>query len=299
MMTDPEETQAFEHLAQRIDPQCRLLRSWPLAGGVSAQVTALELLRPDGQIWRVVVRQHGEGDVRRNPHVAHDEFRLLHILQLAGVAAPKPVYLDATGEIYFTPALVVEYVEGKAEFSPADLDDFLSQVAAHLVQIHCVDGVHWDLSFLPKQTRGWAERSATLDESLAEGRIRDALEAQWPLSRMNEPILLHGDYWPGNLLWKDDRLAAVIDWEDAAVGDPLADVSNSRLEILWAFGVDAMEAFTENYRTLTSSYWDLCAALRPASKLSTWGLDAATERSMRKRHRFFVAQALNGDQPGT
>jgi aminoglycoside phosphotransferase (APT) family kinase protein len=35
--------------------------------------------------------------------------------------------------------------------------------------------------------------------------------------------LLHGDYWPDNTLWRDGRLVCVIDWEDAALGDPLAD----------------------------------------------------------------------------
>ena len=32
--------------------------------------------------------------------------------------------------------------------------------------------------------------------------------------------LLHGDYWPGNVLWQQGRLAAVLDWEDAALGGP-------------------------------------------------------------------------------
>ncbi len=34
------------------------------------------------------------------------------------------------------------------------------------------------------------------------------------------------------MLWKDGQLVAVIDWEDAPLGDPLADVANSRLESL-------------------------------------------------------------------
>ena len=82
------------------------------------------------------------------------------------------------------------------------------------------------------------------------------------------------------------------------MGDPLADVANSRLEILWAFGSDAMERFTQLYKSMSSidftnlSYWDLCAALRPASKIAEWGLDAITEKIMRERHRGFVTQAF-------
>jgi len=33
----------FEQLVQKIDPQSKLLRAWELKGGVSAQVTALEI----------------------------------------------------------------------------------------------------------------------------------------------------------------------------------------------------------------------------------------------------------------
>jgi aminoglycoside phosphotransferase (APT) family kinase protein len=34
------------------------------------------------------------------------------------------------------------------------------------------------------------------------------------------------------VLWRDGRIVAVIDWEDAQVGDPLADLANTRLELL-------------------------------------------------------------------
>ena len=113
-----------------------------------------------------------------------------------------------------------------------------------------------------------------------------------------KPVLLHGDFWPGNVLWRDGRLAAVIDWEDATLGDPLADLAISRLEILWAFGIDAMFRFTHHYQSITPfdfanlAYWDLCAALRPASKIAEWGLDDMTEKAMREGHRLFVAQAF-------
>jgi aminoglycoside phosphotransferase (APT) family kinase protein len=131
-----------------------------------------------------------------------------------------------------------------------------------------------------------------------EGRIRDALETAWPLARTNDAVLLHGDYWPGNLLWRDGRLVAVIDWEDARVGDPLADVANTRLELLWAFDADAVETFTSLYRSMTAidvtnlPYWDLAAALKPCGRLAGWGLDEDMEYRMRERHTLFVRLAL-------
>lgn len=91
---------------------------------------------------------------------------------------------------------------------------------------------------------------------------------------------------------------AVIDWEDAAVGDPLADVANCRIELLWAFGSDAMHRFTDHYRSMTAidvsnlPYWDLWAALRPIAGIANWGLDAAAKQAIREGHRAFVAQAF-------
>ena len=95
-----------------------------------------------------------------------------------------------------------------------------------------------------------------------------------------------------------ERLAGVIDWEDAALGDPLADVANARLEILWAFGPEAMADFTQHYQSLTGQdfnglpYWDLCAAIRPAGKLGNWGLAPDVMQNMIQRHQHFVEQAL-------
>jgi aminoglycoside phosphotransferase (APT) family kinase protein len=77
--------------------------------------------------------------------------------------------------------------------------------------------------------------------------------------------------WPGNMVWRDERLVAVLDWEDAALGDPLADGANARLELLWARGVEAKDEFTRRYRALVPevdftdlSHWDLWAELRLA-----------------------------------
>jgi Ser/Thr protein kinase RdoA (MazF antagonist) len=117
--------------------------------------------------------------------------------------------------------------------------------------------------------------------------------------------LLHGDFWPGNTVWRDGRLVAVIDWEEAAFGDPLADLAVSRLDILWIFGLSAMNDFTQQYRSVTGinvinlPYWDLYAALRPASHIAEWaavypplGRPDITEETMREGHRLFVTQAF-------
>ncbi len=297
-MSETQANQKFAQLAQKIVPQSKLLHTWPLTGGVSAQVTAFELQHPDGQIQKMIVRQHGATDLKHNPQIAADEFKLLQILQSVGLAAPKPYYFDQSGQLFSTPYVVIEYIEGEPAFAPVDIADLVFQLATHLAQIHRVDPSPLDLAFLPLVGKGFGQRPATLDHALDEGRIRDALEASWPLAQQNRSGLLHGDFWPGNVLCKDGRIVAVIDWEDAKLGDPLVDLANSRLEILWAFGRDAMHSFTQHYQAMLPidfsnlAYWDLCAALRPASKLAGWGLDAHTEQAMRQAHKWFINQAF-------
>jgi len=301
-MIEAKENKKFEQVAKRIDPQGKLLRTWGLEGGVSAQVTALEVELADGQRQKMIVRQHGERDLKSNPQIAADEFKLLQGLQSVGLPTPRPYYFDQSGEIFSTPYIVIEYIEGETDFAPAHLANFILQFSVHLSRIHEIDGSRLDLSFLPRQENIYdkklGERPAKVDESLDEGRIRDVLEAAWPFPQRNTAVLLHGDYWPGNILWRDGQLAAIIDWEDAKFGDPLADVANSRMELLWALGIDAMQRFTLQYQSLSSinfsnlPYWDLCAALRPAFQIAMWAGNASTEKIMRERHRWFINQAF-------
>jgi aminoglycoside phosphotransferase (APT) family kinase protein len=294
------DTEKFQQVAQKIDVHAKLLRAWELKGGISAQVTALEIEHLDSRIEKVIVRQHGVADRAENPNIAVDEFKLLQHLNAAGLATPKPYLVDKSGDIFDLPYIVIEFIDGETDFAPATLDDAVRQLATHLASIHHVDTV--PLTFLPDKTQQYSDklrqRPATLDDSLSEGRIRNFLESVWPLPRYNSSTLLHGDYWPGNILWKDGQVAAVIDWEDAALGDPLADLGNMRLELLWTFGVEAMEQFTQHYQVVNAldftnlPYWDLCAALRPASKLSEWAGDAVAEKRMRDGHHHFIIQAF-------
>lgn len=55
------------------------------------------------------------------------------------------------------------------------------------------------------------------------------------------PGWIHGDLMPGNLLARDGRLAAVIDWGALGVGDPAADLAPA----WWLFDGAARRAFRE------------------------------------------------------
>jgi aminoglycoside phosphotransferase (APT) family kinase protein len=309
----PIESKKFERLVQRIAPESTLLRIWPLQGGISAEMTAFEIKHPDSQISRMILRQPGEQTLQRNPHAAEDEFKILQLTTALGLATPRPYYLDSSRAIFSTPYLVMEYIDGKPEFLFPLRADFTSQLADHLAKIHGANLSNQDISFLPKQASQCVElsrqRSASMDLAQEDERIRTRLETTAPLPQRNAAALLHGDFWPGNILWRDNTLVAVIDWEDAKIGDPLIDFAISRLDILWIFGIDAMHSFTDHYQSQTDidytnlPYWDLCAALRLArligSNLADWtsyfipfGRHNISEYTFREHFRFFIAQAF-------
>ncbi|MDQ0417337.1 aminoglycoside phosphotransferase (APT) family kinase protein [Croceifilum oryzae] len=103
----------IKQLSYRVDPQSKLLYSQELEGGVSAQVTMIEVEYPNGQKRKMIVRQHGEIDIKRNPQIAVDEFKLLKILHSFGLPTPEPYYLESSGEIFSTPCIVMGYIEVK------------------------------------------------------------------------------------------------------------------------------------------------------------------------------------------
>jgi aminoglycoside phosphotransferase (APT) family kinase protein len=293
----------FKTLVARMDPQSKLVSTKPLVGGYSAQIFALEIARSDGSTYKRVMRLHSAVDLASNPRIAADEYKLLSHLHGAGMPVPQPFYVDDSGDIFGIPCLVIDYIEGINGINVRDAG-VVQPLATTLAEIHRITPLD-SLGFLPDHDQRCGDKLAArpteLDHSLDEGCIRGVLESVSPLSSQNPRVLLHGDYWLGNTLWRENvnRLAAVIDWEDAALGDPLADLGNSRLELLWALDMDAMQVFTRvyqinmphlNYDQLP--YWDLFAALRPMGKLSDWADNSEQERTMRKKFHSFVAQAF-------
>ncbi len=300
-MATEDEYRRFERLVHRFDPHARLKRHHSLPGGYSADVTVLELETGNGTRRKLIHRLHGPVDLRQNPNVASHEFRVLQLTHAAGLATPEPVYLDATDPLFPTPSLVVEYVEGVTDLKPEDPADYVRQMAGELARIHRMDTAGRDLDFLLKLEDDCVEalgrQRDPADVSDDERALLGQLVPFWPLPRKNTPVVLHGDYWPGNTLWKDGRLTAIIDWEDARRGDPLFDVSNARFEILMLFGPEIMNAFTRRYESLNPvdfgclPWWDLYTALRVVNKLGFLATAERDETLIRSDHRWFVDQA--------
>ncbi|MCI0711870.1 MAG: phosphotransferase, partial [Chloroflexi bacterium] len=215
---------------------------------------------------------------------------------------PDAYLVDQSGDILATPYVVIEFMDGTTDLHPPNPVERAVQLAAVLSRIHAVDWSMLDVSFLVKEEakihRKLNRIPDKFDDSMHEQHVREVLSAVWPLPAINDPVILHGDFWPGNVLWKNGEISAVIDWENGEFGDPLADFANARLEILLLFGPEAMHDFAQTYLAhnlidLTHlPYWELVAALRTASQITAWGFDAATEARIVETRRNFVEQAL-------
>jgi aminoglycoside phosphotransferase (APT) family kinase protein len=326
---DGERTRRLEAVAARVEPAARLLGIRSLDGGLSAQMTVLEMVAPGGLHRPLVVRQPRDGEATRRTLSLADEFRLLVALRSRGLATPTPRLFDDTGTIFDQPYAVFDYVDGSPRVHSTDPVGTGRCFASALAGVHAVDGSSAICRRLLRRTdvvaRLLAETPQALDDTLREGFLRDLLAGQWPPPEPERTVLLHGDFWAGNLLWRGDDIVAVIDWEEASVGDPLADVATTRLDLLWAFGREAMAAFTDHYLSLWPpspattrssrasgsgpsarmtrpaglALWDLVAALRPAGAFSAWvadwpafGRPDMNGPAMRERHRWFLNQAL-------
>ena len=296
-----DEYDRFEQLIRRFDPHARLKDHRSLPGGYSADVTVLELEARDGTSRKLIHRLHSAVDLQQNPNVAADEFRVLQLAHAAGLAAPAPVYLDAANPLFPIPSLVLEYAEGHTDLKPGDPAEYVMQMARELARIHRMDISGKDLFFLLRLEDACAvdmgKHTDTDVTTADERRLLALLTPYWPLPHKNTPVVLHGDYWPGNTLWQDGRLTAVIDWEDTRRGDPLFDVSNARFEILMLFGAEIMEVFTRHYASLNPvdagclPWWDVYTAFRVVNKLDLLATVERDESLIRADHYWFVEQA--------
>jgi aminoglycoside phosphotransferase (APT) family kinase protein len=272
--------------------EARLQKVWEMEGGVSASVWGLEIEHANGEVEKLILRE----GATKAPSMS--ELHLLLMLHRVGLPVPKG-YGCGSGETFPSNFIIMEFVDGKADFAPDNLPSLLEQMLNTLLKIHAVSLIEHDFSFLPKYRERVLNRLERPSQSSEENRIYEAIKPFFSQEASAREVLLHGDYWAGNLLWNEGKLLAVIDWEDAALGEPLADLANARLELLWAYGVEAMQRFTEGYQANMQDvdfsdlpYWDLFAALRPMNQISTWGLEAEKLAKMQGELAWFAEQAF-------
>ena len=157
------------------------------------------------------------------------------------LAIPQPVARGAPGEGYPYPWSVYRWLDG-APASVAPVRDrvaLATELASFLAALGRIPsaggpdpGPHNFFRGGPLET--YADETSraitALGDVVATDAVRrvfdDALASSWE----GEPVWVHGDVAAGNLLVRDGRLAAVIDFGSSAVGDPACDIV-----IAWTF----------------------------------------------------------------
>ena len=247
-----------------------------LPGGVSADVQAVDLAGPEGR-RTVVVRQKDDA-----AGLAH-EHAVMTVLAEILPAVPRPLALSQRLPL---PAMVLPLVEGTID--PPELRDGLHPMAAWLAALHGLDVDDLGLpATLERRTQPLPELLAWLPERFDD--LRQDFERGGGALAPVRPSMLHGDYWVGNLIWRDGELVGVIDWEDAAVGDPAADLAGARLELVWRFGFDAADELSEHYVALRGhpgqrrlALWELYVASAGLAYMHLWGLPGEQEAHNRR-----------------
>jgi prepilin-type processing-associated H-X9-DG protein len=222
------------------------LRSW-VRGAASGQVTRVVRLSGGNrrQAWLVDVRSDdGESRelfLRYEPSSAEDDpytlWREARICTaLSGLTIPLPPIYGVHPTVQ---AVLMGRVPGEANFRALTAEPARTAVATdfmrHLAALHRATlGRFTGLSDLASPTirdcvvheldvwEGMYRRNK-INDPLAELALRWLRVA---LPRVDAPpVLVHGDTGPGNFLFADGRVTAIVDWELAHLGDPMEDLA--------------------------------------------------------------------------
>ena len=260
-----------------VAPGNRLVSVTPAAAAFTNAVNVLDTVSPDGQRARFVVKRMTEAP---DPERATADFHGLRIARRHGIPAPEPLLLDPTGDLLGGPGIVTRFARGRQIANPEDPVEWAKDLADLLLRIHGVspdaierkgiyDGNELGLYFL---TGHWPEKMAGHPLS---GTIYGVIRELRSSLRKVPPVFLHMDYWPGNVLWLDGRVSAVLDWDAAAYGDPALDVGYFRMNMYLRGIKEAADVFLEQYEAASGpvanlGFWELACAARPLPDPAAW-----------------------------
>ena len=266
-----------------IYPDAELTDCDRLEGGVSADVYRIDFRVAGKDIAPVVLRCHGDS---HGGHAAQLEYELLKALYEAGLPVPQPLLVDDSCGVLSDPFLVIGFMAGSAKFPAAELPARVPRLAQALAQIH--NARPCNLPTLPQRLDPLPELFEFMPEGEEWQDLIAYLRTLEKTSYTGPQCLLHGDYWPENILWQDGDISAVLDWEDAALGDPLSDVAAARVELRYLHGSDVMEQFSNAYAeyapvdTNRLALWQIYVAAAAHCYMGHWGLAPEREAHMRR-----------------
>jgi aminoglycoside phosphotransferase (APT) family kinase protein len=190
---------------------------------------------------RWVLRRPPLGHVLATAHDMTREYRVMTALAPTAVPVPRTELLCEDSDVIGAPFYLMEHVDGLAMRTVEDaewLSDDRAQALSHrlidvLADLHLVDYTAVGLGdfgkpdgYLERQVRRWKKQleSSRSRELPGIDELADWLDGHLPVSK--QATIVHGDYRVDNVLVNSDPLDinAVLDWEMATLGDPLADL---------------------------------------------------------------------------
>jgi aminoglycoside phosphotransferase (APT) family kinase protein len=241
------------------------------------------------------------GDILRRPPrgplppSAHDvlrEARLLAALEPTPVRTPRVLAVCEDPTLIGAPFYLMEFVPGAvitgsmpdALDTPAERARTAEELIDGLVELHAVAPGEVGLGDFGKPT-GYLERQLRRFTGLWEhNKTREVPEVEqvgrWLQEHLPESppaTIVHGDYRLGNTIYADSapaELKAILDWEMATIGDPLADVGY--MMIHWIQAGDSVGRFNLQSVTMLEGFptrQELVARYEQRSGRSVGNLD--------------------------
>jgi aminoglycoside phosphotransferase (APT) family kinase protein len=208
------------------------------------------LVRTQGHEY--VLRRPPLGPVAPKAHDMAREYRVLHAVHPYFPEAPRVFLLCEDPSVIGAPFFLMERRHGlvvRDSVPPelASIPDFPRRASIAfldcLVRLHSIDVAQSALAslgkpdgFIERQVRGWADRwfrCKTEDSPEMDAVIRWLHESLPP---SGATTLVHNDYKLDNIMLdaSGSRVEAVLDWEMATLGDPLADLGLALCYWTWA-----------------------------------------------------------------
>ncbi|WP_411731603.1 phosphotransferase family protein [Paeniglutamicibacter sp.] len=190
----------------------------------------------------LVLRRGPRPPLPRSTHDMVRESRIQSLLRDEGFPVPNIVATCADESILGVPFYIMDFLEGAVitdssppHFVTPDAKRTTSKLTVDtLVQLHSLDISREPLSSLGRPD-GYLKRQVDRFSSLWDvntlrslpqvAELGSWLEKNMPDTQRHS--LIHGDYRMGNLMFtdaEDPAVLAVLDWEMATLGDPLADL---------------------------------------------------------------------------
>lgn len=191
---------------------------------------------------RLVLRKPPPVVMVKSAHDVAREFRIITALYGTPVPVPEPVLFVADLSVIGTPFYLTGRIDGRVHHDsrmttvePSHRRALYAVHARLMAELHQLDPTTLGLgslmrsgSYLDRQVRRWCDIWEE-DRSDDIARLRQFLAARRP--RAEASALIHGDFKFNNVIvdTDDQRIVGVLDWELAAIGDPLLDVAH-----MWA-----------------------------------------------------------------